>query len=267
MMKKALGRGLDALLEEEEGFIEIEKERIKPSKYQPREEFESEKDEELFLSIKESGLLQPIIVRPIDSNYEIIAGERRFRAAVKAGFTKIPAIVKPVSDEKSLELALIENIQREDLNPIEEAKAYKRLINEFGLTQERISKIIGKERSVIANTMRLLSLPSHIQKAIAKGEISSSHGRTLLSIKENEREKAFKEVLKKKISVRELEKKSVSHETKIDYELFTIEENMKKSLGTNVKIKGNINKGRIEIEYWTKDGLFGILERMGIDGI
>lgn len=264
-MKKALGRGLDALLEEKEGFIEIEKERIKPSKYQPREEFEEEEEEELFLSIKENGLLQPIIVRPIDSGYEIIAGERRFRAAIKAGFTKIPAIVKEAKDEKSLELALVENLQRKDLNPIEEAKAYKRLIDGFGLTQEEISKRIGKERSVIANTIRLLSLPLHIQKAIIKGEISSSHGRTLLSIKEKEREEAFKEILKKRISVRELEKKSVSHETKKDYELFTIEENIKKHLGTNVHIKGNINKGKIEIEYWTKEGLSGILERMGIE--
>ncbi len=264
-MKKALGKGLDVLLPVEEGFIEIEKEKIKPNRYQPRERFEDERDNELFLSIKESGLLQPIVVRCIDEGYEIIAGERRFRAAVKAGFTKIPAIVKEVSDSESLELALVENIQRENLNPIEEAKAYKRLINEFGLTQEEISKAIGKERSVIANTIRLLSLPEHIQKAIQSGEISAGHGRAILSINESERDEVFKEILKKKLSVREVEKKGVSRETKIDYELLEIEEKIQKILGTNVKIKGNITKGKIEIEYYTSDGLSGILERMGIN--
>ncbi|MEW6681042.1 MAG: ParB/RepB/Spo0J family partition protein [bacterium] len=263
-MKKALGRGLDALLPGEEGFIEIEKEKIKPSRYQARERFEEDKDNELLLSIKEKGILQPIVVRAIDEGYEIIAGERRFKAAVKAGFTKIPAFVKDVSDEESLELALIENLQRENLNPIEEAKAYKRLIDEFGLTQEKISKAVGKERSSIANTIRLLSLPKHIQKALQSGEIAAGHGKAILSIKESERNQIFKEILKKKLSVREVEKKSVSRETKLDYELLAIEEKIKKNLGTNVVIKGDINKGKIEIEYYTSEGLSGILERMGV---
>lgn len=263
-MRKALGRGLDALLPPGEGFIEIEKGEIKSHRYQPRSHFEKEKEEELFFSIKESGLLQPIVVRPIDEGYEIIAGERRFRAAIKAGFTKIPAIVKDVSDEKSLELALVENLQREDLDPIEEAKAYKRLIDEFGKTQEEISKAIGKTRSVIANTIRLLSLPLHIQKAISKGEISSSHGRTLLSIQEDQREEAFREILKGKLSVRKLEQKSVSRETKKDQEIIIIEENIRQYLGTNVRIKGDMNRGKIEIDYFSREGLSGILERMGV---
>ncbi|MEW6679668.1 MAG: ParB/RepB/Spo0J family partition protein [bacterium] len=262
-MKKALGRGLDVLFPDSEAFVEIEREKIKPGKYQPRERFEDEKENELLLSVKEKGLLQPIIVRPKDSGYEIIAGERRFRAAVKAGFEKIPAIVKDASDPESLVISLTENLQRKDLNPIEEAKGYKRLTDEFGLTQEEISKAVGKERSVIANTIRLLSLPLHIQKAIQIGEISSGHGRAILSIQGDKRDLVFKEILKKKLSVREVEK--VSRETKIDDELTSIEERIKKGLGTNVKIRGNINKGKIEIEYYTSEGLSGILERMGIE--
>jgi len=263
-MKKALGRGLEALIPEGEGFIEIEKEKIKPSRYQPRERFDDERDRELFLSIKEKGLLQPIIVRKKDEGYEVIAGERRFRQAIKAGLSKIPAIVREVSDEESLELALIENLQRENLNPIEEAKAYKMLISKFGKTQEQISKAIGKNRSVIANTIRLLSLPLHIQKAISRGEISAGHGRAILSIEESERDGVFKEIIKKKLSVKDVFKKNVSHETKIDYETKEIEERIRKYLATNVVIRGNINKGKIEIEYFSREGLSGILERMGI---
>ncbi|HAW49474.1 TPA: chromosome partitioning protein ParB [bacterium] len=264
-MKKALGKGFSAIIAEE-SFIEIDVERIIPGKHQPRESFVREKEDELTLSIKEKGVLQPIIVRPKDFFYEIIAGERRFRAAVKAGLSTVPAVAKDVSDKECIQIALIENLQREDLNSIETAKGYKRLLNEFGMTQEELGKAIGKERSSISNTIRLLSLPPHIQQGIVEGKITPGHGRTILSIKdEKQRINFYNEIVQKNLSVRKAEKRAGNVSRETNFTLSAISDCIMRQLGTNVKIKGTIDKGTIEIEYYTQEGLLGILERMKID--
>jgi len=272
MARQVLGRGLSALLGEEltkvsgEELLELDLDLIDPNSEQPRSRFTEENLEELTQSIRANGIVQPIVVRRNGSRFQIVAGERRWRAAQRAGLQKIPAVVKNVADEKLLELALIENIQRQELNPIEEAKAYKNLINTIGLTQELVAERVGKNRTVITTSLRLLKLPDEIQKLIEEEKISAGHGRALLMIDDFEVQKRVaRTVIEMSLSVRETEK-SVKRlargerqpiankevKPKIDANLKAAETKLRRFLGTNVHIvpDGKGTGGKIEIEYY-----------------
>ena len=276
MQKKALGRGLESLIpsmsgnktQSGEAVINIPLNKIKPNRFQPRQKFNKEKLEELADSIKKHGLAQPILVTPsiVPGEYEIIAGERRFRASKLAGNKDIKAIVKQgANDRQRFDLALIENLQREDLNPVEEAKAYKRLTEEFGHTHENIAEIIGKDRSVISNTLRLLVLPEDVQVLISEGKISSGHGRMLAGIEDEKELRALVEqILDEKLSVRATEK--MVSATKIkkgakplpkkqEIELIHLQEEIQRKLGTKANISGTSKKGKIEIYYYSLEDL------------
>ncbi|MFQ5786981.1 MAG: ParB/RepB/Spo0J family partition protein [Thermodesulfobacteriota bacterium] len=274
MKKATLGRGLDALIptEEDNGFIFASIDQIKPNSFQPRKDFNENAIDELATSIQEKGILQPLVVRKSGNNYEIIAGERRWRAAQKAGLTKVPIILKDASDSEVLELALIENLQREDLNPIEEAIAYDQLIGEFGLTHEDISKRIGKERSTITNQIRLLKLPAQVKQALKDGEITAGHARAILSINSHTKAIEILELIKRnKLSVRQTEKiiqnlanKKEENKKSSDIDLYLkhLTEELKKSLGTQIKIIDKNGSGKIEIEYYSKDELERLIEML-----
>jgi ParB family transcriptional regulator, chromosome partitioning protein len=272
MARQVLGRGLSALLGEEivktsgEELLDLDLDLIEPNSEQPRTRFTEENLEELTQSIRVNGIVQPIVVRRKGSGYEIVAGERRWRAAQRAGLQKIPSVVKEVSDEKLLELALVENIQRQELNPIEEAKAYKNLINTIGLTQEMVAERVGKNRTVITTSLRLLKLPDEIQKLIEEEKISAGHGRALLMIDDLEAQKRIaRTVMEMSLSVRETEKsvkrlnrgesqsvaKAVA-KPKIDANIKAAETKLRRHLGTNVHIipDGKGTGGKIEIEYY-----------------
>ena len=274
MKKTTLGRGLDALIpketpevgpEDRSGFIVAGVEEVSPNRSQPRKEFDDESISELAASIKEKGIIQPLIVRNTSGGYEIIAGERRWRAAQRAGLTKIPVIVKEASENEILELALIENLQREDLNPIEEATAYSQLIQDFGLTHEEVSERIGKERSTITNQLRLLRLPDEAKRALIEGEIKAGHARALLGIESEEKTvKVLVAVKKQGLSVRmtenlirrlSKEKKSAAGPMQQDLHLMRMTDELKRSLNTQVKIVNKKGKGKIEIEYYSQDEL------------
>ena len=282
--KRALGRGLSALIPEREvalepakvtspekgGVLYLDIDRIKPNKHQPREEFDQEGLEGLASSLKEKGFIQPIVVRSSPGGYEVIAGERRLRASKLLKINKIPAIIREASDDESLELALIENVQRKGLNPIEEARAYQYLLNNFNLTQDQISQRVGKARASIANTIRLLKLPADIQGEIRKGAISFAHGRLLLEIDNPQKQKAVaKKIIQKGLSIRELENliagSSKSKTSKIragqkkEPEVVAEEEKLRRILGTKVNINMNRKRGKIEIEFYSLDDLERIL--------
>ncbi len=253
MQRRALGKGLKALIpvteEKQTGILEIPIEDVRPNRYQPRKTFDDTKLADLINSIKEKGVVQPIIVQKLDSGYELIAGERRWRAAQKAGMNKIPAIIKEVTNEESLELALIENIQRENLNPMEESRAYQRLADEFNLTQEEISKKVGKDRSSVANYLRLLKLPQEIQDSVSNEELTMGHARTLLSLNSAKEQISLKDrIIKKGMSVREIEsiinrdRQSKKEPAKKTIDIFKnrLEEELQRFLGTKV----NVIKGR-----------------------
>lgn len=276
MNKKGLGKGLGALISSaneespSSGVIELKINEIEPNVGQPRKKFDDEKLMQLSESIKEHGIVQPIIVRKEDNVYKIVAGERRWRAARLAGLSTVPVIVKELSNRQVMEMALIENIQREDLNPIEEAEAYERLLNEYKMTQEELSKSIGKNRSTIANIIRLLSLCDKVKEHLINGEISSGHARALLSLENEElQKKVCSEIIEKSLSVRETEnfvkriqKKDVEVK-KIKFEdenIQKIEDDLKKILGTKVKLFNKNKKGKIMIEYYSNDELERILE-------
>jgi ParB family chromosome partitioning protein len=274
--KRGLGRGLEALIpmeqKGEEIVQEIEIKKIVANDKQPRKDFDEKKLSELADSMKQHGILQPIILRKKGSTYELVAGERRWRAAAKAGIEKIPAIVKELSNADVMEIALIENLQREDLNPMEEAAAYKTLMNDFGLTQEELSKRVGKSRSLIANTVRLLNLDKEIQDLVFQDKLTAGHARALLSIQEKkERLKLAKKISEESLSVRQTEQivKKISDEKKknkikkpkeINPVMLDITEKLQRSLGTRVRIKGNEKRGKIEIEFYSGDELERILE-------
>lgn len=275
MKKVTLGRGLDALIptdKEVNGYILADIDQIKPNAYQPRKEFDEDGIDELASSIKEKGIIQPLVGRKIGDSYEIIAGERRWRAAQKAGLKKIPIILKDASDSEILELALIENLQREDLNPIDEAIAYEQLIGDFGLTHEEISKRIGKDRSTITNQIRLLKLPERVKQAIKEGEISAGHARAILSIESQSKALEILDLIRRnKLSVRQTEKlvqgliKEPGADKKqnyIDPFLNNITEELKKVLGTQIRIIDRNGKGKIEIEYYSIDDLERIIEAL-----
>ena len=233
MVKRGLGKGLEALIPRadykgREFISEIEVEKLFPNLFQPRKEFNQEKMEELKESIKKHGVIQPIIVREVANGYEIIAGERRLRAAKELGMKKIPVIIKKISNEKSLEIALVENIQREDLNPIDQANAFKRLADEFELTQEELAMVTGKSRALISNTIRLLKLNPEIQNNVSKGDISFGHAKLLLGIEDEELQRVIcKRIISSDLSVREAERliKNIvkGHKKKFKVKNITIE--------------------------------------------
>jgi len=211
MSKRGLGKGLEALIpkaeHKEKGLvIEMDTENLTPNLFQPRKDFNKEKMEELKESIKKHGIIQPIVVRKKANGYEIVAGERRLKAAKEIGLKKIPAIIKAFNNEKSLEIALVENIQREDLNPVEQANAFKRLIDEFNLTQQELAEVTGKSRALVTNTIRLLKLNPEIQKNISEGKISFGHAKLLLSIEDEEVQRAVcNRIITNDLSVRDTE--------------------------------------------------------------
>ncbi|MDR1523540.1 MAG: ParB/RepB/Spo0J family partition protein [Endomicrobium sp.] len=281
MQKKALGRGLESLIPSlgqnksvDDKVIKIPLNKIKPNRFQPRTKFNEQKLKELADSIKNHGLAQPILVVEsiVPGEYEIIAGERRYRASKLAGNKDIKAIIKQsVDDKQRFDLALIENLQRENLDPIEEAKAFQRLIEEFSHTHEQIAEIIGKERSVISNTLRLLSLPEEVQILIAEDKISSGHGRMLASIENVAKIKQIVgKILNEKLSVRALEKmvsnfkignKKVK-EKKQEVELTNLKEEIQRKFGTKASIVGNSKKGKIELYYYSLDDLERIVREL-----
>ncbi len=276
MSRKVLGKGLSALITEDtaikkESVTELDVDLITPNPDQPRTRFPAETLEELAQSIKNNGIIQPIVVRNKNGNYEIVAGERRWRAAQKIGLQKVPVVVKEVSDEKLLELALIENIQRQELNAVEEAKAYRKLVDTIGLTQEMIAERVGKNRTVITTFLRLLKLPDEIQNLIEEEKISAGHGRALLMSEDVESQKKIaKMIVEMSLSVRETEKavkrvkrgvEQISDKSKqkisIDANTRAAETKLKRHLGTNVTITpdGNGTGGKMLIEYYGESDL------------
>ncbi|MGI6143042.1 MAG: ParB/RepB/Spo0J family partition protein [bacterium] len=278
--KRGLGKGLQALFSEnesvqEDGVIEIRVSDIRPNKFQPRQEFSEDKLEELARSISLHGVLQPVVVRDVIGGYELVAGERRWRACKLAGLEIIPAIIRDFSDSEMMEIALIENLQREDLNPLEEAAAYRRLLDEFGLTQEELSQRIGKSRSHIANILRLLQLPPEIQDYVSRGTISMGHARTLLGLEKAAQQlEACGLVVERGLSVRETEAlvqrlkagNRSRKERPVEKEpyIMALESSLQENLGTKVQIRPGKQKGRIEIEYYTEDDLERICRLLGI---
>lgn len=276
--RKALGKGLGALIPDiESGFERKESslycnlDEIQLNPYQPRANFDREKIEELTHSIKEKGVIQPLLVREVKSGYQLIAGERRLRAAKSAGLSKIPIIVRKISEAELLEYSLIENLQREDLNPVEEAEAYKKLMKKFDYTQQKIAQVLGKNRATIANQLRLLKLPEMVRESLAQNEITMGHARSLLSLNELQKQKeAFRIVVRKGLSVRETEKlakklsklkKRKEPERRLIH-LEYIRNDLKQWLGTQVRIVKRGRKGRIIIEFYSSEELERIIERI-----
>ena len=277
--RMGLGKGLGALLPElGEGqpktLLYCGIEEIIPNRSQPRKHFDELKLQELTESIKEKGILEPLIVRKTDQGYELIVGERRWRAAQKAGLKEVPVVVKEAEGREALEISLIENLQREDLNPIEAAEAFKHLIEEFKISQEDLSKRIGKDRTTIANTLRLLKLPIEIRNQLLQNRITSGHARAILSLESKEKQKELCAlIIKKGLSVREAEalakrwsekpKKSITPVKKrgdLESQLSSLQDSLRKYLGTKVHITQKGKKGKIEIEYYSHEDLERIVE-------
>jgi ParB family transcriptional regulator, chromosome partitioning protein len=274
-MAKGLGKGINALFNnmdaKEEAVQEISLKELRPNPYQPRKVFEPEAIEELKESIKEHGILQPIIARKSIKGYEIVVGERRYRAAKAAKLDKVPVVVRELTDKQMMELAVLENLQREDLSPIEEGNAYQLLMDKLGLTQEQLAKRLGKSRPHIANHIRLLSLPTQIQQLIIDDKITMGHGRALLGLRKKEKlQVVVEKIIKDSLNVRQLEKlihelnENVSRETKKpekkDVFLKEQETLLRERFGTNVSIKQSKKKGKIEFEFFSQEDLNRILE-------
>jgi len=273
MIKKGLGKGLGALIaaenNDESGVIELRINEIEPNVNQPRKNFDDEKLQKLSESIKQHGIVQPIIVKKENDTYRIVAGERRWRAARIAGLFTVPVLIKDMSNKQVMEIALIENLQREDLNPIEEAEAFDRLMKEYNLTQEDISKTVGRSRPAIANSIRLLALSDLLKGYVVSGEMSSGHGRALLAIEDKVlQQKAAEEIIQKSLNVRDTEKlvkKYLTRKTKEKSKtrldgFIEIEEKLKNVFGTKVQLIANNKKGKILIEYYSSEELERILE-------
>lgn len=269
MKKKGLGRGLGSLLRDEdfitdENLLTVDLDKLMAREDQPRKSFDDDSLKELANSIKADGVIQPIVVRKVDDRYEIIAGERRFRASKLVGLEKVPVVVKNVTDRKARELALVENIQREDLNPIEEAISLKTLMEEYKLTQQELSDIIGKSRSYIANNLRLLNLSDHIKEYLIRGELSPSQGRTLLSLEtDEERNKYLDKLLVKEVNIRDVEKKAKQSKNKTeDIFIKDICERLTEVLDAKVKINEKKKGGQIEISYLNEADLQRIIDSL-----
>lgn len=279
MESRALGKGLSALIPEKtvidrpETVAYVRTSEIKENTFQPRTKFSDAKLSDLVASIKEKGVLQPILVRKKEKGYEVIAGERRLRAARVLAMDEVPVVIKSVDDKEALVLALVENIQREELNAIEEAHAFQRLVEEFNFTQDVVAQSVGKDRSTISNALRLLKLPAEIQRAVSDDTLSMGHARALLGIDDAyTQKKLFEHTAKKGLSVRELEnlikseankagkkRKSISSQQK-DVYLISVEEDLQKTLGTKVRILAQKKRGKIVIEYYSNADLERITE-------
>lgn len=275
-MAKRLGKGLNALIgdidEQREEIELISIEEIRTNPYQPRKTFDADALEELKTSIETYGIIQPIIVRKSIKGYEIVAGERRYRAAKLANLTEVPAIVKDFDDAKMMEIALLENLQREDLTVIEEALAYKSLIEELKLTQDELSNKIGKSRSHISNTMRLLSLPEDVIAYVNSGQLSMGHARAILGLKKKDQLTSLvKRIIRDQLNVRQVEQlvqrlneekkpKKRQQTKKKDIFILRQEEILREHLGTNVKIEKNKQKGKIEIEFYSNEELEQLID-------
>ncbi len=272
MIKRGLGRGLGALLSpavgEGELFQELPVESILPNPNQPRKSFTSSNLQELAASVRQSGVLQPIVVRPDGDGYQLVVGERRWRAARLAGLRTIPAMIRNASDAQCLELALIENLLREDLNPMEEAEAYERLLAEFEWTQEELAQRVGKDRSSIANCLRLLKLPQVIQDDLRAGRLTMGHARALLSLTSEKDQLALREqILAHSWSVRTTEegvqrRRILRRVPRRSAELAALEESLREALATRVRIVGNERRGRIELAYASPEELERLAEQL-----
>ncbi|HET6374357.1 MAG TPA: ParB/RepB/Spo0J family partition protein [Candidatus Polarisedimenticolia bacterium] len=279
MKRRALGKGLGSLLPERpplpavEGFVKVDISRIVPNPHQPRESFDEAELEDLAASIRRAGILQPILLRHAGTGYEIIAGERRWRAARLAGLTQVPAVIQKVEEVGSLELALIENIQRAQLNPIEEARAFSALMDDFHLTQEAIAERVGRKRSTIANSLRLLRLPADVQDLIRSGKLTAGHAKTLLALADDEEIRvAAKALVAGYVTVRGAEEMAKSRQPgatpreaeRSDPNIRDAEQRLQRALGTKVRIRAQASgKGRIEVEFYSLEELerlFDILE-------
>jgi ParB family chromosome partitioning protein len=272
--RPALGRGLSALIPDApvtapERALDVDTDLLRPNKFQPRTHIDDERIEDLSRSIRANGIIQPIVVRRVDGGYEIVAGERRWRAAQRAGLLKVPVVVRDIPEDQLLAVALIENIQREDLNPIEEAHAYRRLSDEFRLTQEQIADAVGKDRSSIANYVRLLRLPQEVRATLATGKLSMGHARALLGVTDEALQlKLSRDVVASNLSVRETEalirKAQQPAEAKPepvkDVHTRAAEDRMRLALGTRVRITRRGKGGRVEIEFTNEDELQRIFE-------
>lgn len=288
--KGGLGRGLDALFadvpvkapketeviknredgDEKDTVRYIKIHDIMPNANQPRKTFNEEKIEELAASIREHGIIQPIVVRKKSRGYEIVAGERRWRAAIKAELSQVPCLIRNLDDEQNMLIAIIENMQREDLNPIEEAEGLRQMTETFGMTQEQVSRSVGKSRPYITNSMRLLKLPEYIRESIADGRISAGHGRTLIAASDEDMRKSiWEKMIKEGLSVREAEKlaagspgakKRKPASKRKNPDVARVEEDLKDIFGTKVSINAAGKKGKIEIEYYSGDELNRLIE-------
>lgn len=282
MTRKALGKGLDALIPDLKtgtmaghgNAIEIHIDDIAANPYQPRTKMSEVSLTDLKESISEKGVLQPVIVRRKAGRYELVAGERRLRAAKLANLGSIPAVIMQVSDSEALEIALVENLQREDLNPIDEARGYKELIRRFNLTQDELAKKIAKDRSTIANVLRLLNLPDVVKQGVEEGKITMGHARALLGLSDARQiESVFRSILHRGLSVRQVEaivRRRLRTKTRrnraakpADPEIGRIEEELMRRFGTRVRILSHGGHGKIEIEFYSDDDLTRILEAMG----
>jgi ParB family chromosome partitioning protein len=287
---RGLGKGLEALfnnveisgddlednerINDENMIHHLSINEIKPNSNQPRKIFDEDKIQELSDSIIEHGIIQPIIVRKAEVGYEIIAGERRWRAARKASLKKVPCIVRELDDEQNMLLSIIENMQREDLNPMEEAEALNQMIDQFGLTQEEVSKSVGKSRPYISNALRLLKLPDEVKRMVREGQLSSGHARAIAGIKDTEKQISIAHlIIKNGLSVREVEalarkeeavseKKTRAKARAKSRELLVLEENLKNVFGTKVEINHGPKRGKIEIEYYSRDELERLIEML-----
>lgn len=279
----ALGRGLDALIPDasfeddsdaespSKSYMECEADLIQPNRYQPRTHFDPDELAQLSESIRSQGIIQPLLVRRSDVGYELVAGERRLRAAKMAGLTKVPVVVKEVTDSEMLEMSIVENIQRENLNPIEESEAYHRLIAEFGLTQDQAAKRVGKSRSAVANFLRLRQLPDPIRESITNGQLSMGHARAILGAANTAHQNAiWRAVVRKGMSVRQTEalvKRMAKSAQVVDAKKTTSEQrhlnsladNLSRTFGTKVQIKRRGKKGKLEIEFYSNDDLDRLL--------
>ena len=287
MNRKALGKGINALIPDFEMGVpkshengpakntELLIDEISPNRFQPRKYFDDDKLEELVTSIRDNGVLQPIVVQKVEAGYELVVGERRWRASKKAGLKKIPAVIREVTEAQALELAIIENIHRQDLNPIEEADAYARLADEFALTQEMIAKRVGKSRTAVANTLRLLKLSRNIKEDLISGKISMGHARALLGLDNaGQMEALRKEIFKQDLTVRQTEsrvsrlkqsvsKKPVSLVSKKNIFIKDLEKEFERRLGTKVDIKPAKKGGKLVVTYYSDDDLDRIKDLIG----
>ncbi len=284
-LKGGLGKGLGALLSTEDiydlespGFFLCPIEKIRPNPDQPRKHIDQDSLEGLARSIKEKGILQPLVVWEVDGVYELIVGERRWRAAQKAGLKAVPVVIKDVSPDELLELALVENIQREDLNPLEEAMAYSRLIDEMGLTQSQVASRVGRERSTVANFLRLLQLPDYAQADLLDGRLSMGHARAILMLEDPESQKELRDqIIKKELSVRQAEalarrlakgKRPGARVRREDPDIRNLCEDLSRRLGSKVKIVQTKRGGRLEIRYRSVQDLERVIQllRAGEEG-